>query len=101
MIDTKAVTTAAVTTAKRESEDRTSIQELVRRRLSDGSSYCSYFRGITCDYHDGVLILGGRLPTFYLKQILQTRLKDLEGVSQIHNHVDVVSSSGLSSVRSG
>ena len=90
----------AVATSDGKSQERKFVHDLVRRRLSDGSPYCMYFRGITCDYHDGVLILRGRLPTFYLKQILQTRLRGLEGVSQIRNHVDVVSSSGLSSVRS-
>jgi hypothetical protein len=39
------------------------------------------------------------LPSFYLKQVLQTLLRDLDGVTRIANRVDVVSPTGLSSVR--
>jgi hypothetical protein len=46
---------------------------------------------------NGVLLLRGRVPTFYLKQMLQSWLKDLDGVSRIDNQVDVVSATGLSS----
>ena len=63
--------------------------------------YAFYFRNIECDFAKGVLTLRGRVPTFYLKQVLQARLTDLDGVVEIHNQVDVVSSSGLSSVRQG
>ena len=38
-------------------------------------------------------------PSFYLKQVLQTLLRNLDGVKQIDNQVDVVTSTGLSSVR--
>jgi len=41
--------------------------------------------------------LRGRVPSFYLKQILQTWLRRLDGVEQIDNQVDVVSATGLSS----
>ena len=37
------------------------------------------------------------VPTFYLKQILQTWLRKLDSVKQIDNQVDVVSATGLSS----
>jgi hypothetical protein len=39
----------------------------------------------------------GAVPSFYLKQILQTVLMGLEGVALINNQVNVVSSEGLSS----
>jgi hypothetical protein len=45
-----------------------------------------------------ILIVRGSVPTFYLKQILQTVLKDIEGVRQIENQVQVVSAAGLSGV---
>jgi hypothetical protein len=47
----------------------------------------------------GVLRLEGTVGSSYLKQVLQTFFKDLEGVEQIDNQVDVVNSQGLSSVR--
>ena len=48
---------------------------------------------------DDVLIVRGCVPSFYLKQVLQTVLKEVEGVRWIDNQVDVVSCYGLSSVR--
>lgn len=37
----------------------------------------------------GRLILEGRLPSYYLKQMLQTVLRDVDGVGQIDNRVRV------------
>ena len=44
-----------------------------------------------------VLVLTGRVPTFYLKQTLQAALMGLPGIDRIENHVGVVSCNGLSS----
>jgi hypothetical protein len=61
-----------------------------------------HFRGRTAcfqyEYREEVLIVRGLVPSFYLKQVLQTALIELDGVVQIDNRVDVVSSYGLSSV---
>jgi hypothetical protein len=43
------------------------------------------------------LIVNGKLPSFYLKQVLQTILRDVSGVRRIDNRVNVTSSNGLSS----
>ena len=48
-----------------------------------------------CD--EDVLIVRGNVPTFYLKQVLQCALRDLDGIRGIDNRVTVVSSFGLSS----
>ena len=40
----------------------------------------------------------GRVPTFYLKQIITSRLRDLAGVCRLWNEVDVVNAARLSSV---
>lgn len=62
-----------------------------------------HFRGRAGNYefvhHNGVLTVRGRVPSFYLKQLLQHALRDLEGVRSIDNQVDVVACDGLSSVR--
>jgi hypothetical protein len=79
--------------------DDTGIAELAERRLSEDQLYRFYFREITCKSDGGTLTLRGRVPTFYLKQVLQTMLGGLEGVDRIDNQVDVVNSEGLSSVR--
>jgi hypothetical protein len=43
-----------------------------------------------------VLVVRGLVPTFYLKQLLQTLLKNLDGVRLVDNQVTVVSPDGLS-----
>jgi hypothetical protein len=45
-----------------------------------------------------VLVIRGRVPTFYLKQLLQDALKEIEGVRRLDNRVEVVAVQGLSSV---
>jgi len=52
----------------------------------------SYHYGslVKFQYKDGVLTLRGQAPSFYLKQLAQTTLKELDGVHQIDNQLDVV-----------
>ena len=82
-----------------ESAEFRTIEDSARRCLSENCSYAFSFREVTFHYSNGVLTMRGRLPSFYLKQVLQTLLRDLHGVNQINNQVDVVTSTGLSSVR--
>ena len=46
-------------------------------------------RRLTCRYCDGVLIIAGRLPSFYLKQLAQTAVQDLKEVKRVDNQVEV------------
>lgn len=48
--------------------------------------------------HDDGLIVRGSVPSFYLKQVLQTALMKVEGVHWLDNQVNVVCCDGLSSV---
>jgi hypothetical protein len=52
-----------------------------------------YFRGasypIDIESFDNVLVITGRLPSFYLKQLLQSELSHLEGVQRVENRVEV------------
>ena len=45
----------------------------------------------------GVLIIHGLVPSYYLKQLLQTALRELRGVTRIVNRVDVICPGGVSS----
>jgi hypothetical protein len=72
------------------------VDQIIRQRLEE-CPYRFYFNQITWTLTDGKLVLVGRVPSFYLKQILQTMLRDLDSVNQIENRVEVVSSTGLSS----
>lgn len=69
----------------------------VQQRL-DECPYAFIYSFVEFEYDQGRLTLCGRVPSFYLKQMLQELLRDIEHVRQIENHVDVVNSNGLSSV---
>ena len=47
-------------------------------------------RRISCEYDGGVLVLKGRLPSYYHKQVAQEAVVDLRGVQQVHNEIEVV-----------
>ena len=47
-------------------------------------------KNISCDYLDGVLILRGCLPSYYLKQLAQEAITDLDEVDRIENQIQVV-----------
>ena len=74
------------------------VLERVKGTLSRSCHFTRHWREIACDYRQGVLTLHGSVPSFYLKQVLQSILKDVPGVERIDNRVDVVSAAGLSSV---
>ncbi len=45
---------------------------------------------ISCEFLNGVLILRGHLPTYYLKQIAQQAVFHLDGVDRIENQIEVI-----------
>ncbi|HZY87769.1 MAG TPA: BON domain-containing protein [Gemmataceae bacterium] len=47
-------------------------------------------KNVTCEYSAGVLTLRGYLPSYYLKQIAQTIVANLEGVGRLVNAIEVV-----------
>jgi hypothetical protein len=58
-----------------------------------GTSH-AHFRGRADNFEfecsKKVLVIRGRVPTFYLKHLLQDALKQVDGVRRIDNRVDVV-----------
>ncbi|NUQ62395.1 MAG: BON domain-containing protein [Pirellulales bacterium] len=48
-----------------------------------------FSRCVSCESRDGTLILSGRVPTYYLKQLAQAAVSGIEGVEQIDNRLDV------------
>jgi osmotically-inducible protein OsmY len=46
-------------------------------------------RSILCEFHEGVLVLRGHVPSFYLKQLAQEMVRTVEGVERILNVVEV------------
>jgi hypothetical protein len=47
-------------------------------------------KNIHCVFQEGTLILRGSLPTYYLKQLAQTAVTQIDGVNCIRNEICVV-----------
>ena len=92
------VSPANVRLEKEAMEDRVVSQ--ARVQLNENDHFRSRSDSISIEYQKGKLVLMGRLPSFYLKQVLQTILRGLPGVQRIDNRVDVISATGLSSSKS-
>lgn len=87
---------------EKEGGDRILGQDIVsqaRSKLDRHTCLHNRSESISIDFIEGRLVLMGRLPSFYLKQLLQTSLQGLPGVQRIENRVNVVSTTGLSSTK--
>jgi BON domain len=68
------------------------LGERVEQDLREGPY--SALRGVHCEFHEGIAILRGRLPTYYLKQVAQTLAAQSAGVRAIVNRIEVVPQPG-------
>ena len=59
------------------------VREVLRQ-----SPYQS-IRQLSLDYHEGILVIRGSLPSFYLKQLVQTLAQQVDGIEEIVNRVEV------------
>ena len=75
--------------ATRTESSSDTVVEDARRTLEQNPLFRGRSKLIRIDASDGQLVLEGRLPTYYLKQMLQTILRDFEGVEVIKNRVAV------------
>jgi len=64
------------------------VEESVRSRFHNSPYFA--LRDIGCTYQDRILTLCGRLPTYYLKQLAQSMVADLDGVADVVNQIEVV-----------
>jgi hypothetical protein len=80
-------------------QERTDLTTLARQHLERHPHFRGRLNGLRIEQRARTLILSGRLPTFYLKQLLQETVRHLPGVQHIRNEIDVVSPYGISSVR--
>ena len=71
---------------------------LARRRLEEHPHFRHRSATVIIESCGDTLVLTGRLPSCYLKQILSSQLAALPGVAKIDNQVDVVCCDGLSRV---
>lgn len=66
-----------------------SLQIAARARARLQQSPYPLIRVLECGFHEGVLTLRGRLPTFYMKQLAQTCVRDVPGVEEVNNRICV------------
>lgn len=45
---------------------------------------------LSCEFHDGVLVLRGKSTSYYKKQIAQEAVRGIDGVARIVNEIEVV-----------
>ena len=93
--------TSAETIQLKAPEQGTVVRDALRFFRS--SSY-SELRTIQCESRDDVLILRGRVSTFFMKQLAQERIRSIKGVNAVINDlqvVDPISSANFATKASG
>ncbi len=73
----------------------------IRRQIAqNGPRPCAYyFKDVLFRCCNGVVTVDGRVPTVRLKKVLLSWIEILEGVTEMNDQLDVVSSTGLSTGR--
>lgn len=83
----------------RRSDAATIVVNCAVCRLEEHPCFHGRSGTIQLEFCQGTIILSGRVPSFYLKQLLQEAMRDIDGVDKIDNRVEVIRSNGLSSTR--
>jgi hypothetical protein len=79
--------------------ERYDLSTLARQHLEHHPHFRGRVGDVFIEQHGRTLLLTGKLPTFYLKQLVQEAIRRVPGVRHVQNMIDVVSASGISSVR--
>ena len=66
------------------------IVSSIRARLEQHPHFRGWTSLLTIESIDGSIVLSGRLPSYYLKQLLQEAIRESSDVTKIDNHVEVV-----------
>lgn len=81
---------------------RSSSEDEVAHAARNMLAQHTHFRGRADNFEfvvvDCTLQVYGRVPSFYLKQVLQTLLQGIAGIRRVDNRVEVISVEGLSSL---
>ncbi len=72
----------------------TETTEAVRQCLDNHPQFRQRGDSTRIDNEHGRITLRGRLPTYYLKQLLQESVRHIDGVLAVENLVDVVPDNG-------
>jgi hypothetical protein len=71
--------------------ERNDLSALARQQLERHPHFRGRVGGVSIKHEGRNLYLSGRLPTFYLKQLVQEAVRHLPGVDFVYNEIDVVS----------
>ncbi len=85
---------SAVNRASAESAAPTQAREQALVELAERCLRWSPYvalRSVSCEWRDGVLVLRGCLPSYYLKQVAQEVVARLDGVTAVDNQIQVIS----------
>lgn len=74
------------------------LTDLARRKLEQHPHFHGHTSALRIEQRGSTLCLSGRLPSFYLKQLVQEALLGLPGVREVDNAIDVINPAGVSSV---
>jgi BON domain len=83
---------------KADQPDDSAITRRAQNLIAGHPHFRTHSAGFDFELSDNVLVVRGRVPTFYLKQLLQNALMQLAQVRRVDNRVEVVSCEGLSSI---
>ncbi|TWT74549.1 hypothetical protein Pla123a_33730 [Posidoniimonas polymericola] len=73
------------------------LVRLARTRIEHNDHFAGHLESVEVTYCEGSVVLSGRVPSFYLKSVLQTAVGPLPAGCRVENRVDVVCCGGLSS----
>ena len=79
--------------------ERYDLSTLARQHLEHHPHFRGRVSDVFIEHRGRTLMLTGKLPTFYLKQLVQEAVRHVPGVQQVRNLIDVVNVNGVSSVR--
>lgn len=66
-----------------------SVERAARLRLANTGYHT--LKTVDCSFRDGRIVLRGEVPSYYHKQLAQESVRNAPNVSQIVNHIEVVS----------
>lgn len=79
--------------------ERYDLSTLARQHLEHHPHFRGRMNDVFVEHNGRTLLLTGKLPTFYLKQLVQESVRHVPGVQHVRNLIDVVNPIGVSSVR--
>jgi hypothetical protein len=74
---------------------RSGVAQAAERRVQASPHFA--LRSVSCDYDKGILVLRGRVASYYLKQLAQEAVRKLDGVVVIVNVIEVTDGENCSS----